>query len=268
MLRDKAVIGYMGLPEREISVIQSIFSLTERFQNTYELPRAGERRSADVVFVNADDETQLEVWNDYARQNSVAIPVYISTDGRPFNHGISLKRPLILKKIIDTLDAVKQLYANSVSTEQDASNSRDYFNILVVDDSLPARTYMQQKLAALSPVLTHVDFAASGDEAIAQLKTGARYDLIFMDVMMPGTDGYKTCKWIKANKPTFVVMLTSRSSPFDKVRGAMSGCDTYLVKPPKDSDLQKVLNQRVEAVTAERTRARRINGGNTLVSSQ
>lgn len=266
MLRDKAVIGYMGLPEREISVIQSIFGLTEKFHNTYELPRENEQRSADVVFVNADDAAQIGAWKRFAGQKHTAIPVYVSTDGHSFDDGISLKRPLVLKKIIDTLSAVQHLYTKSVSTEQASSNCRDCFNILVVDDSLPVRTYMQQKLATLSPVLTHVDFAESGDEAIARLKDGESYDLVFMDVMMPGTDGYKTCKWIKTNKPTYVVMLTSRSSPFDKVRGAMSGCDTYLVKPPQDSDLENVLNRRVEQITEARTRA--VGDSNSLVSSQ
>lgn len=267
MLRDKAVIGYMGLPDREISVIQSIFTLTEKFHDTYELPREHERRAADVVFVNADDAAQIDAWNRYLNEHSTAIPVFVTTDGRSLDKGITLKRPLILKKIIDTLTEVKHLYAKNMDTEQTATNHRQYLNILVVDDSLPARTYMQQKLASLSTVITQVDFAESGDEAMALLKGGdAHYDLIFMDVMMPGTDGYKTCKWIKANKPNYVVMLTSRSSPFDKVRGAMSGCDTYLVKPPQDSELVKVLKQRVEAVTAARARARA--GVDTCASSQ
>ncbi len=267
MLRDKAVIGYMGLPEREISVIQSIFTLTEKFHDTYELPRSDERRSADVVFVNADEEAQLEAWKQYASENTTAVPIFVSTDGRDFDEGISIKRPLILKKIMDALSTVKQLYADAIAaktTNKASDGHSGNFSILVVDDSLPARTYMKQKLAILSQVITQVDFATSGDEAIALLKGDAQYDLIFMDVMMPGTDGYKTCKWIKANKPTYVVMLTSRSSPFDKVRGAMSGCDTYLVKPPSDNDLKQVLEQRIEAFNASNTSA--AGSGNTVVS--
>lgn len=266
MLRDKAVIGYLGLPEREISVIQSIFSLTEKFHSTYEIPRADERRSPDVVFVNAEDESQLEAWQQYAAENNTAIPVYVISDARTFEGGITLKRPLVLKKIIDTLTEVKKRYTGSVTTALPSEEGQGLFRVLVVDDSLPARTYMKQKLAALSPVMTQVEFASSGDEAIALLKGGAVYDLIFMDVMMPGTDGYKTCKWIKANKPSYVVMLTSRSSPFDKVRGAMSGCDTYLIKPPQDGDLTKVLKQRVEAVTATHSRA--AENSSTVASSQ
>ena len=51
---------------------------------------------------------------------------------------------------------------------------------------------------------------------------------------MPGADGYEVCRNIKKNIYTRsmpVIMLTSRSSPFDRARGALAGCDSYLVKP-------------------------------------
>ncbi len=60
------------------------------------------------------------------------------------------------------------------------------------------------------------------------------YNLAFLDVVMPGTDGYELCRKIKHNSDTRlmpVLMLTSRSSPFDRARGALSGCDSYLTKP-------------------------------------
>lgn len=245
MLRDKAVIGYMGLPDREIAVIQCIFSLTEAFHSTFQLPRADERRSADVVFVNADNTEHISAYERYASQKSGAIPIYVTTDGRDFDNSFSLKRPLVLKKIIDILDRVRHHYTES-STKPSATDISECFKILVVDDSLPVRTYMQQKLMSLSPVALNVEFAESGDEAITRLKSDEYYDLVFMDVMMPGTDGYKTCKWIKAHMSTYVVMLTSRGSSFDKIRGAMSGCDTYLVKPPQDNELKEILNSRIE----------------------
>ena len=59
-------------------------------------------------------------------------------------------------------------------------------------------------------------------------------NLAFLDVVMPGTDGYELCRKIKHNSYTRlmpVLMLTSRSSPFDRARGALSGCDSYLTKP-------------------------------------
>jgi twitching motility two-component system response regulator PilG len=60
-----------------------------------------------------------------------------------------------------------------------------------------------------------------------------------------GTDGYQVCKLIKGNKQavkrTAVVMLTSRSSPFDKLRGSLAGCDEYLTKPVDENHLLEVI---------------------------
>jgi twitching motility two-component system response regulator PilG len=58
--------------------------------------------------------------------------------------------------------------------------------------------------------------------------------LILLDINMPGMDGYAVCRSIKRNRTTRhlpVIMLTGKSSPFDKVKGKLSGCDTYLTKP-------------------------------------
>jgi twitching motility two-component system response regulator PilG len=66
--------------------------------------------------------------------------------------------------------------------------------------------------------------------------------------MMEGLDGYKTCKTIKSNGDSYIVMLTSKKSPFDKVRGTMSGCDAYVTKPPSDErlaeEIQKFMSRR------------------------
>ena len=73
------------------------------------------------------------------------------------------------------------------------------------------------------------------------------YTCVFLDVVLPGIDGYQVCKMIKANKQamkkTAVVMLTSRSSPFDKLRGSLAGCDEYLTKPLDEDRLLEVIAQ-------------------------
>lgn len=112
--------------------------------------------------------------------------------------------------------------------------------VLVVDDNLTVREFMRNKLAAFN---FNVDYAENGEQAIGL--TGQRhYTCIFLDVIMPGIDGYQVCKLIKANrsaKKSTVVMLTSKSSPFDKIRGAMSGCDAYLTKPVDEEKLVETI---------------------------
>jgi two-component system cell cycle response regulator len=101
---------------------------------------------------------------------------------------------------------------------------------LVVDDS----TTLQRLLdLTLRPLGVEVEFAARGDDAIA-LALSKSYDVIFLDVMLPGADGYQVCKAVKRDeraKHVAVIMLTSKDSAFDKVKGIMAGTNAYLTKP-------------------------------------
>ncbi|NIR61616.1 MAG: response regulator [Gammaproteobacteria bacterium] len=102
--------------------------------------------------------------------------------------------------------------------------------VLVVDDSTVVRRLMDLTLTPLGVV---IDFADTGEGAL-ELAKQRRYDLVFLDIMLPGIDGYRVCKGIKgdkATKHTPVVMLTSKDTAFDKVRGIMAGTDVYLTKP-------------------------------------
>ena len=64
---------------------------------------------------------------------------------------------------------------------------------------------------------------------------------------MPGMDGYETCRRIKAlpktGKDVKIIMLTSRTSPFDRIRGKMAGCDAYLTKPVEAEKLHETLRR-------------------------
>ncbi len=110
---------------------------------------------------------------------------------------------------------------------------------MVVDDSQPVRKQLEIQLKMLG---VSVELAENGEQAI-ELSKGNKYDIIFLDVVMPGIDGYKVCKFLKQNnhsKSTPVVMLTGKSSPFDKVKGSLSGCDTYLTKPLQHDEFQNI----------------------------
>ncbi|MBI3187582.1 MAG: response regulator [Gammaproteobacteria bacterium] len=110
---------------------------------------------------------------------------------------------------------------------------------MVVDDSQPVRKQLEIELKMLG---VKVELAENGEQALALSRDG-KYDIIFLDVVMPGIDGYKVCKTLKKAtryKNTPVIMLTGKSSPFDKVKGTLSGCDTYLTKPLQHEDFQSV----------------------------
>jgi two-component system, cell cycle response regulator len=112
--------------------------------------------------------------------------------------------------------------------------------VLVVDDNMTVREFMAGKLA---PFQFNVEFAESGEKALFMCSQ-RHYTCVFLDVVMPGMDGYQVCKHIKGRRTvrrTNVVMLTSRSSPFDKIRGTMAGCDAYLTKPVDEEKLFSVI---------------------------
>jgi two-component system OmpR family response regulator len=75
------------------------------------------------------------------------------------------------------------------------------------------------------------DLAASGEEAL-WMAAAAPYDVIMLDVMLPGLDGFATCAELRARRIwTPVLMLTARDAIEDRIEGLDTGADDYLVKP-------------------------------------
>jgi two-component system cell cycle response regulator len=113
--------------------------------------------------------------------------------------------------------------------------------ILVVDDILANRRLMQAKLEAK---YYSVILAESGQQAI-DMAASERPEIILLDVMMPGMDGYEACRRLKGAPETAhipVVMLTALSEASDRVRGLEAGADDFLTKPVDDFSLMARLN--------------------------
>lgn len=124
--------------------------------------------------------------------------------------------------------------------------------ILVVDDIMANRRLMQAKLEAK---YYSVLLAENGPQAIEVAHSSAP-EIILLDVMMPGMDGYEVCRQLKASPETAhipVVMLTALSETADRVRGLDAGADDFLTKPVDDFALMSRLNAllRYNAVTTE-----------------
>ena len=108
--------------------------------------------------------------------------------------------------------------------------------ILVVDDT-PAN------LAILSEALNDADFevaiATDGESAISQAKLSLP-SLILLDVMMPGMDGFETCRRLKGSKVTKnipIIFMTALSDSIDKVKGLSLGAVDYVTKPFQEAEL-------------------------------
>jgi twitching motility two-component system response regulator PilH len=102
--------------------------------------------------------------------------------------------------------------------------------ILIVDDSPTDRQFL---LEVLSKQGYQCVMAQNGDEAIAKSKT-EKPDLILMDIIMPGTDGFKATRTItrdEATKHIPVIVCTSKSQETDRVWGVRQGAKDYVTKP-------------------------------------
>jgi DNA-binding response OmpR family regulator len=99
--------------------------------------------------------------------------------------------------------------------------------ILVVDDEPQIRRVMR---AILIPQGFDVDDAKSGDEALDRLRS-AKYDLVLLDIDMPGMTGFETCRAIRAVSDMPIFILTGRSAEKDKVEALDAGADDYITKP-------------------------------------
>ena len=99
--------------------------------------------------------------------------------------------------------------------------------ILVVDDNPEIRNIVNILLSGEGYEITE---AANGEEALARLSETA-FDLIILDVMMPGMDGYQTCLGIRKISNAPILFLSARTQDGDKTLGFQSGGDDYLAKP-------------------------------------
>ena len=102
--------------------------------------------------------------------------------------------------------------------------------ILVVDDDAQIRRVMRTTLISHS---YEVDDARSGDEALEKLRAG-QFDLVLLDVNMPGMGGIEACRAIRSGRTGFdlaIIMLTVRNTEKDKIEALDAGADDYVTKP-------------------------------------
>jgi DNA-binding response OmpR family regulator len=94
-----------------------------------------------------------------------------------------------------------------------------------------------------------VTTAATGDDAVEAWRQH-RPQLVLLDVMLPGKDGFEVCRAIRAHDQVPIIMLTARSDPIDVVVGLESGADDYVTKPFET----RVLLARIKAVLRRQER--------------
>lgn len=99
--------------------------------------------------------------------------------------------------------------------------------ILVVDDEERIRRLLKMYLEREG---YQIDEAEDGEQAL-QMALSEDYEVILLDLMMPGKDGLEVCKELRTKKSTPVIMLTAKGEELNRIHGFEAGTDDYIVKP-------------------------------------
>lgn len=262
------LVGTLGLPKHETRFIKIMLGLTthapsNRTQGRYEL--CEELSKSNIVIVNAEDNDAVHAWRKLAEHKpSPTLLLATATDQAPTTK-YHMSRPFGPAKVLMLLDKIVKEYKEGGSEEDifsgtGSTTQREILRVapggatvrhraLVVDDSPTVRKQLVLELGSFN---IEVETAETGEQGLEMLANN-QYDIIFLDVVMPGADGYQVCKTIRRNQETKftpIVMLTSKSSPFDKVRGSLAGCSSYLTKPVDYENFYQVLEEFLAQVKA------------------
>ena len=100
-------------------------------------------------------------------------------------------------------------------------------SILIIEDEKPMADAIRYSLEAEG---FEVEIATDGEQGLRRFDEG-RYDLVVLDLMLPGMDGLEICKRVRLAGITPVIMLTAKDSEMDRVLGLELGADDYITKP-------------------------------------
>ncbi|TXH77195.1 MAG: response regulator [Lysobacteraceae bacterium] len=255
------MIALCGLSARNTRVLSYVINSVRVDEHVFHAEASETVPYAHIAIVDAASSEGLELYSRLRETNPQLVSVTISADGSAGDSPYRIESRSLFLKIIGTLSelvsreimrktfglgpavevpvaapapsrpasAPEDMRANAEEADA-APVSEHSLWALVVDDSAVTR---EQVRGALSQLGIGCEVAESAEMAMTLLEQ-CRFDIAFLDVVMPGADGYALCRRIRHNPVTRrmpVLMLTSRSSPFDRARGALAGCDTYLAKP-------------------------------------
>lgn len=246
------------LPEKDQAVIQRVVSFAASQGKDYNLQPVLER--ANVIITR--DESELPA--------NTALLIRIGDADLPCD--ITLQRPLLVTRVMRAIDDAAQMLKSrpaptpvtiepptpipeaeslpiqtpTLSPETSASTEQQtdeyLYTALVVDDSAAIRKQLEIELRNAN---IKAEFAETGEEALEK-SAQKLYDLVFLDVIMPGIDGYEVCRKMrvsKAMKKTPIIMLSGKTSPLDEVQGVIAGASTYLTKPVQPEQFQQTLKR-------------------------
>lgn len=258
------LVALCDLQPKDARLLEIVLSRAPNRRFEFEVVRSDQATRADIAIVDAELDSSLAALKRLRNAGSELIEIYVSDSGQKGPSKYQIARSSLVLHCFRLLEnvAAAQMQSNvaaapapapapapTVEKRPETARRPDGTPVgaiplraLVVDDSPTIRT---QLTATLQRCGLDVLSAEDGESALVRAQS-AVLDLVFLDVVMPGMNGYELCRAIRAlptGRHLPVVMLTSRSSPFDRARGALAGCDTYLVKPVTLKDFYAVVDK-------------------------
>ncbi|MGH8507905.1 MAG: response regulator [Gammaproteobacteria bacterium] len=258
-------IATIGLGADERRWLQQIVE-TSQTQGLRFVPYVGSPGTApDIVIIDSDTPQALQSWTGCLKakaQGKTISGIVLARERPADNPKYLIQRPASATRLLAMLEKVAieehgapcdAASVSSVSAEDTityaAAGKRGAQGLpgvkaLIVDASFPVRTQLKN---AIKSIASHIDLAQTGDEAI-EFINNKRYDIIFLDVMLPGIDGYEICRMVKRDpkkQTTPVVMLVADASPAETIRGklALSSCDAFVAKPMQPAVIDDVVKK-------------------------
>lgn len=120
-------------------------------------------------------------------------------------------------------------------------------HLLIVDDDERIRGLLQKFLVRNGFLVSTARDAGHADRILS----GLDFDMIVLDVMMPGEDGISLCKRLRAERETPILLLTAKSETQDRINGLEAGADDYLAKPFEPKELLLRINSILRRVPVD-----------------
>jgi CheY-like chemotaxis protein len=173
------------------------------------------------------DETHLRKLAETIIVKDVKSPERLLDETALFLHRVEKKLPEQKRRMLERLHNADAVFAGK--------------RVLIVDDDV-------RNIFSLTSVLEDhgmvVDFVENGRDAIAKLEQKTEYDIVLMDIMMPGMDGFETTRAIRADerfKTLAIIALTAKAMKGDRERCIAAGASDYITKPVDTEQLLSLM---------------------------
>lgn len=242
--RDEEVLGFLHKSGMNVNITSYNKSTVNQLRANLNYP--DERYNLVIIFDDRDFdgfEAAKSIWDNKLAQDFIILIISSNDRKGNYNNSISLGIDQYMVKPFgagDLISAVKNYfpYLEELSVRIEADDIRKDIKILVVEDNK-----LNQKLIGtmLKSLGYSCDIADDGYAGFLQAKS-KKYDLVFMDLMLPEMDGFEAAQRIlRFDRTVVIVAFTADNLPETKKKAELAGIRDFVPKPVRTDDLRKVL---------------------------